>query len=215
MDSNFNNTDKSIANRLGPGSRGSITFYVQWFDGDPQNVDVDIVRSISVSTDDQKTSIDTFTNLLTGHVLFFKDRDTNGYYSNWLGSTYTVTADQFKGYKDQKVECTLYWVWPELFRNFVYPGNQSYNQGLFANTEAAGYSKLVADVNENKERYYQPSDSSIPDAKVDMSASELQICTNSYNNADETLGKSVNYFQIRLKATAQDEKSPTSEGEGE
>ena len=216
VDSNFNNTDKSIANRLGPGSRGSITFYVQWLDGDPQNVDVDIVRSISVSTGDQKANIDTFENLLTGHVLFFKSRDENGYYSGWLGSTYTVTAEQLKAEKSKKVKCTLYWVWPELFRNFVYPGNQNYNQGIFATSQEDGYTGLLADVNANRSKYYIADTLSlIPEAKAGMSASDLQACTNAYNNADEMLGKSVNYFQIRLKATAQDEKSSTSEGEGE
>ena len=208
--SNFNN---KTAGYLAPGASGSITFNVQWLDDSPEDLDVDITRSIIATTDDLNASAKDFKNLLTGHILFFKNKDDDGYYSDWVGSTYTVTAGEFNADQNKKVTRTLYWVWPEQFRSYVVPGYLNYTRGLFNSSDNAddtGYSKLLADINADKTRYFK-SDSSVPDVSLGMSATDLQACSLAYNEADEYLGNSVDKYQIRLTASVQSEKTKKNE----
>lgn len=205
--SNFNN---KTAGYLAPGASGSITFYVQWLDGSPEDLDVDITRSIIATTTAPDASAEDFKNLLTGHILFFKNKDDDGYYSDWVGSTYTVTADEFNAAQDKKVKRTLFWVWPEQFRSYVVPGYLNYIRGLFRSSDIAGCSALLNDINANKNHYFK-SEGSVPDVSLDMSATDLQTCSLAYNEADEYLGNSVDKYQIRLTASAKSEKAEKSE----
>lgn len=207
--SNFNN---KAAGYLAPGASGSITFYVQWLDGSPEDLDVDITRSIIAITADLNASAEDFKNLLTGHILFFKNKDVDGYYSNWVGSTYTVKADEFNKAENKKVTCKLFWVWPEQFRSYVVPGYLNYTRGLFRAAKCDDYISLRDDINANKTRYFKFG-SSVPDVSLDMLATDLQTCSLAYNEADEYLGNSVDKYQIRLTATALSEKK-TSNTEG-
>ena len=210
--SNFNNNS---AGYLAPGASGSITFYVQWLDDSPEDVDVGITRSIIATTTAPNASAEEIKNLLTGHILFFKNKDDDGYYSNWVGSTYIVTADEFNKAENKKVECTLFWVWPEQFRSYVVPGYLNYTRGLFRTPDGDDYSNLLADINANKTRYFKyKTDDSAPDVSLGMSAADLQTCSLAYNEADEYLGNSVDKYQIRLTAFAKSEKSEKNETNG-
>lgn len=208
--SNFNN---ETAGYLAPGASGSITFYVQWLDGSPEDLDVDITRSIIATTTSPDTSVEELKNLLTGHILFFKNKDGDGYYSNWVGSTYTVKADEFNAAQDKKVTCTLFWVWPEQFRSYEVPGYLNYTRGLFKTSKVADYENLLSDINAHKARYFK-SDGSTPDVSLGMSAADLQTCSLAYNEGDEYLGNSVDKYQIRLTASAKSEKSKKNETNG-
>ncbi len=208
--SNFNN---ETAGYLAPGASGSITFYVQWLDGSPEDLDVDITRSVIATTDDLNASAEDFKNLLTGHILFFKNRDDDGYYSDWVGSTYTVTAEEFNAAPNKKKKCTLFWVWPEQFRSYVVPGYLNYTRGLFKSSDVEDCGKLLKDINDNKTRYFK-SDGSVPDVSLGMSATDLQTCSLAYNEGDEYLGNSVDKYQIRLTASAKSEKNKTNDTEG-
>ena len=210
--SNFNN---ETAGYLAPGASGSITFYVQWLDGSPEDLDVDITRGVIATTDDLNASAEDFKNLLTGHILFFKSKDDDGYYSGWVGSTYTVAAGEFEAAPNKKVQRTLYWVWPEQFRSYVVPGYLNYTRGLFKPSNVDDYGNLLNDINDNKSRYFKyKSDGSVPDVSPGMSATDLQTCSLAYNEGDEYLGNSVDKYQIRLTASAKSEKSKTNGTEG-
>ena len=210
--SNFNNR---AAGYLAPGASGSITFYAQWLDDSPEDLDVDITRSIIATTADLNASAEDFKNLLTGHILFFKNKDDDGYYSDWVGSTYAVAADEFKKAENKKVKCTLFWVWPEQFRSYVVPGYLNYTRGLFRSSDSDGCSELLKDINNNNSHYFKYGpDSSIPDVSPGMSAADLQTCSLAYNEADEYLGNSVDKYQIRLTASAKSEKSKKNETDG-
>ena len=210
--SNFNN---KTAGSLAPGASGSITFYAQWLDGSPEDLDVDITRSVIATTADLNASAEGIKNLLTGHILFFRNKDDDGYYSGWVGSTYAVGADEFNKAQNKKVTCTLYWVWPEQFRSYVVPGYLNYTRGLFKTSGVDDYGKLLQDVNANKSRYFKyNSGDSIPDVSLGMSAADLQTCSLAYNEGDEYLGNSVDKYQIRLTASAESEENKTSGTEG-
>lgn len=144
--SNFNN---KTAGSLAPGASGLITFYAQWLDDSPEDLDVDIARSVIATTTDLNASAEDFKNLLAGHILFFRNKDDDGYYSGWVGSTYVVGADEFKAAQNKKVTCTLYWVWPEQFRSYVVPGYLNYTRGLFKSSNDADYGNLLNDINAN------------------------------------------------------------------
>lgn len=105
--SNFNN---KTAGSLAPGASGSITFYAQWLDDSPEDLHIDITRSVIATTTDLNASAEDFKNLLTGHILFFKSKDDDGYYSGWVGSTYTVAAGEFEAAPNKKcsARCTGY-----------------------------------------------------------------------------------------------------------
>lgn len=210
--SNFNN---KTAGSLAPGASGSITFYAQWLDDSPEDLRIDITRSVIATTTDLNASAEDFKNLLTGHILFFKNKDDDGYYSNWVRSTYTVTADEFNAAQDKKVPCTLFWVWPEQFRSYVVPGYLNYTRGLFKSSNVDDCGNLLNDINDNKSRYFKyKSDGSVPDVSLGMSATDLQTCSLAYNEGDEYLGNSVDKYQIRLTASAKSEKSKTNGTEG-
>lgn len=210
--SNFNN---KTAGSLAPGASGSITFYAQWLDDSPEDLRIDITRSIIATTTVPNASAEEIKNLLTGHILFFKNKDDDGYYSNWVRSTYTVTADEFNAAQDKKVPCTLFWVWPEQFRSYVVPGYLNYTRGLFKSSNVDDCGNLLNDINDNKSRYFKyKSDGSVPDVSLGMSATDLQTCSLAYNEGDEYLGNSVDKYQIRLTASAKSEKSKTNGTEG-
>lgn len=210
--SNFNN---KTAGSLAPGASGSITFYAQWLDDSPEDLRIDITRSVIATTTDLNASAEDFKNLLTGHILFFKNRDDDGYYSDWVGSTYTVTAEEFNAAPNKKKKCTLFWVWPEQFRSYVVPGYLNYTRGLFKSSNVDDYGNLLNDINDNKSRYFKyKSDGSVPDVSLGMSATDLQTCSLAYNEGDEYLGNSVDKYQIRLTASAKSEKSKTNGTEG-
>lgn len=210
--SNFNN---KTAGSLAPGASGSITFYAQWLDDSPEDLHIDITRSVIATTTDLNASAEDFKNLLTGHILFFKSKDDDGYYSGWVGSTYTVAAGEFETAPNKKVQRTLYWVWPEQFRSYVVPGYLNYTRGLFKPSNVDDYGNLLNDINDNKSRYFKyKSDGSVPDVSLGMSATDLQTCSLAYNEGDEYLGNSVDKYQIRLTASAKSEKSKTNGTEG-
>lgn len=210
--SNFNNKE---AGCLAPGASGSITFYAQWLDDSPEDLKVDITRSVIATTADLNASAEDFKNLLAGHILFFRKKDDDGYYSGWVGSTYTytVTAEEFNKAPNKKVTCTLFWVWPEQFRSYVVPGYLNYTRGLFKSSDVEDCGKLLKDINDNKTRYFK-SDGSVPDVSLGMSATDLQTCSLAYNEGDEYLGNSVDKYQIRLTASAKSEKNKTNGTEG-
>lgn len=208
--SNFNN---KTAGSLAPGASGSITFYAQWLDDSPEDLRINITRSVIATTTDLNASAEDFKNLLAGHILFFKKKDGDGYYSNWVGSAYTVKADEFNAAQDKKVTCTLFWVWPEQFRSYVVPGYLNYTRGLFKSSDVEDCGKLLKDINDNKTRYFK-SDGSVPDVSLGMSATDLQTCSLAYNEGDEYLGNSVDKYQIRLTASAGSEKNKTNSTEG-
>lgn len=191
----------SAGDVLGPGSYGQLTFTVTPYASDLGNVQIDISREL---TGKQGAAVsDTVKALASGHLLFFKSRDANGYYeSPILGSQLTIAASDFRDSGALKpVTKTLYWVWPEYIQNFVYIGNANYYKNLFA-VDNDSYKAMQDYINANKTSFYSiSSGQTVPDLSNTMSSVDLSACAVAYNKADDEIGNAVKYYQVRLTAS--------------
>ena len=218
LESNLNNES---AGSLYPGARGKITFTVTPLADDLNGVTINlsrVLKAMGVTGDGivadgttQAPEAQTLLGLSKGHLLFFTNCDQNGYYSGRVAnSQIEISKSKFcKGENvnnptDQPVTIDLYWVWPEYFQNFVLTGNTNYYKNLFA-AEGDEYRNLQADMNKNKANYFSGTAGSVeaasaPAVSANMSSADTAICSALYNNADELIGKKVQYIQLRISA---------------
>ena len=199
----------SSGDTLGPGSYGQLTFTVTPYADDLGSVQIDISREVR---DKQRADVpDTVKALASGHLLFFKSRDDNGYYeSPILDDQLTIAKSEFQdasGNTTNSVTRTLYWVWPEYIQNFVYTGNANYYKNLFATDDVkdpAGqsYAAMQTYINEHQSSFYSiASGQTIPPLSSTMTSADLSACATAYNKADDEIGNAVEYYQVRLTAS--------------
>ena len=190
-----------VGDVLGPGSYGQLTFTVTPYASDLGNVQIDISREL---TGKQGAAVsDTVKALASGHLLFFKSRDANGYYgSPILNGQLTIAASNFRDSGALKpVTKTLYWVWPEYIQNFVYTGNANYYRNLFA-ADGKSCNDMQAYINDHQTSFYSiSSGQTIPALSSTMSSADLSTCATAYNKADDQIGNAVEYYQVRLTAS--------------
>lgn len=193
----------SSGDTLGPGSYGQLTFTVTPYADDLGSVQIDISREFR---DKQRADVpDTVKALASGHLLFFKSRDDNGYYeSPILDDQLTIAKSEFQdasGNTTNSVTRTLYWVWPEYIQNFVYTGSANYYNNLFA-TENNSYATMQTYINDHPGSFYSiSSGQTIPPLSNPMTSADLSACATAYNKADDEIGNAVEYYQVRLTAS--------------
>lgn len=205
--SNLNNYDGTGA--LAPGSYGQIAFTVTPMTKDLGDINIQLSRDFKPRSG---SSVDNSVGLLaSGHILFFEGTEGDFYRDPILGDELTIARKSFceEGSTEttKPVSKTLYWVWPEHFRNIVLTGRLNYEKNLFASTDSPtgsnGYSDLLDLINgvndkSSWQRFFvtKPSAS----ASASMSTSEMQICSDAYDEADEKIGREIQYMQVRLTA---------------
>lgn len=220
LGSNLNNES---AGSLYPGARGKITFTVTPLADDLNGVTINLSRVLKatgvtadgiVTDGTTLTEAQTLLGLTKGHLLFFTSCDQNGYYSGRVAnSQITIDKKEFCDGGDETkptnkpVTINLYWVWPEYFQNFVLTGNTNYYKNLFAaeGDEKTDYGTLQADMNNNKANYFYGTAGNVetanaPTVSATMSSADTATCSALYNNADELIGKKVQYIQLRISA---------------
>ena len=156
-------------------------------------------------------------NLLKGHILFFRHfDDTYGYY-DWLGEEPTITVDAPKREEGQTFvpnipyKVTLYWKWPQYFRNYIYTQRSMYGD-LFTdemvNKYSEEYTKFIDFVNSQKtigssKLFYVKEDNekNITEEIINnqMSDEILNTCNSYYNQADEYIGKNTQYVYVKIE----------------
>ena len=180
-----------------------------------------------------ETIINSLKDLVRGHILVFQDKDASGFYSNPLvptttavtqdGASVTVITQRFtipaasfcakdSNNTTETVTKALYWIWPEQFKSYVRTGNAGYGGNLFASTDTAGYTALVGNINNNHARYFRADSSSVPGqapgtvptVETNMSSANVEACASYYNNADEVIGKNIQYIRVRFTAKEAD-----------
>ena len=223
-ESNLNNYTEG---GLYPGARGVLSFTVTPIAKDLQGVTIDLSRVIKTQDEVDttkmpldETSRNALINLLKGHLLFFRNMDENGYYSNRVTNSRVVLQKDDFCEKDEngKVPSTkttepvtvhLYWVWPEYIQNFVLTGNANYYKNLFAGADPVknpDYSSLQTYVNGHYGEFYSSdangtsATTGVPDLSSAMSSTDLATCAALYNNADEFIGTNVAYIQLKINA---------------
>lgn len=191
----------SSGDTLGPGSYGQLTFTVTPYANDLRDVQIDISREFK-GTQGAAVS-DAVKVLASGHLLFFKSRDANGYYeSPILDGQLTIDASDFRASGAiGPVTKTLYWVWPEYIQNFVYIGNANYYNNLFA-ADNDSYKAMQTYINGHQSSFYSiASGQTVPALSSTMTSAALLECATAYNKADDEIGNAVEYYQVRLTAS--------------
>lgn len=218
---------------LMPGASGSMTFYI--IPRKENLTSANLTFTLKAYEDDTKTGVaavskdNQLQNLVMGHILFFRNRDADGSYAGWIapdenGSylmanseySFTVTPENKTTFeKDIPYPVTLYWVWPNYIRNYIYT-NQ--NGSLFTNPDSSDYQDLLKFLNkenfqnnETEQKYskifYAKPDSGATSAKGSTSGNGNQInsnitdavlneCNEAYNNADQYIGKNARYLYV-------------------
>lgn len=218
---------------LMPGASGSMTFYI--IPRKENLTSANLTFTLKAYEDDTKTGVaavskdNQLQNLVMGHILFFRNREADGSYAGWIapdenGSylmanseySFTVTPENKTTFeKDKPYPVTLYWVWPNYIRNYIYT-NQ--NGSLFTNPDSSDYQDLLKFLNkenfqnnEAEQKYskifYVKPDSGAASAKDSTSGNGNQInsnitdavlneCNEAYNNADQYIGKNARYLYV-------------------
>ena len=108
---------------------------------------------------------------------------------------------------------TLYWKWPQYFRNYIYT-DRSTQGDLFTNVvEQSEYSNLNDFINKQKnvnssKLFYDVAatdDTQITaDINNQMNDDTLNTCSNYYNQADEYIGKNARYVYVQIQVDPAD-----------
>lgn len=204
-----------------PGANGKLEFYII-----PKK---DNVKSVTVSFDINgyvyttegdvdkravKSEDTTLQNLMQGHILFFQQLDDVYGYQKWLKAdeSFIIEAPKNSSFqKDVPYKVTIYWIWPQYFRNYVY--TQKSTQGdLFtdaANQKAdSDYARINTFINSQRtvetkknKLFYDESGKIQVGAEInkDMAQDTLEQCSNYYNKADEYIGTNAKYIYVGIK----------------
>ena len=205
-----------------PGANGKLEFYII-----PKK---DNVKSVTVSFDINgyvytnegkadnravKSEDTTLQNLIQGHILFFQQLDDEHGYQKWLEADkpFVIEAPENGSFKkDVPYKVTIYWIWPQYFRNYVY--TQKSTQGdLFTDaanqTDGSDYARINTFINsqrtiekgKNKLFYDESANVQVTSPiNKDMAQDTLEQCSNYYNKADEYIGTNAKYIYVGIKA---------------
>lgn len=214
--SNLSNYDGS--KQLVPGSYGSLTFTVTPHVDDLGDIAVQLDRYLvtrktgevyPAADGKSNETLERLRKLLSGHIVFFESKPNDFYEKPILNGTLTISKGDFEGANRTPVTRTVYWIWPEHFRDFMLTGGVNYEKNLFAATTSPGYADLLADINGSNDnnswsKYFssRPTDASGKAIEVEsgMSTADLQACSDIYDDADEEIGRNIQYVQVRLTA---------------
>ena len=164
---------------------------------------------------------DKIQRLLNGHILFFRHLDNEKGYYGWIGDEEELklnapgseTDNSATFTKDMPYKVTLYWKWPQYFRNYIYT-DRSTQGDLFTNVvEQSEYSNLNDFINKQKnvnssKLFYDVAatdDTKITaDINNQMNDDTLNTCSNYYNQADEYIGKNARYVYVQIQVDPAD-----------
>ena len=205
-----------------PGANGKLDFYIIPKKDDVKSVTVSFdVNGYVYTTEENadkravKSDDTTLQNLIQGHILFFQQLDDVYGYQKWLKAdeSFVIEAPKNGSFeKDVPYKVTIYWIWPQYFRNYVY--TQKSTQGdLFTDaanrTDGSDYARINTFINsqrkvktsQNKLFYDESGIVSVePDINKDMAQDTLEQCGNYYNKADEYIGTNAKYIYVGIKA---------------
>ena len=164
---------------------------------------------------------DKIQRLLNGHILFFRHLDNEKGYYGWIGDEEELklnapgseTDNSATFTKDMPYKVTLYWKWPQYFRNYIYT-DRSTQGDLFTNVvEQSEYSNLNDFINKQKnvnssKLFYDVAATDYTQITADinnqMNDDTLNTCSNYYNQADEYIGKNARYVYVQIQVDPAD-----------
>lgn len=201
-----------------PGANGKLEFYIIPKKDDVKSVTVSFdingyVNTTEVGADKRavKSEDTTLQNLMQGHILFFQQLDDVNGYQKWLKAdeSFVIEAPKNSSFKkDVPYKVTIYWIWPQYFRNYVY--TQKSTQGdLFTDAANQTYARINTFINSQRtvetsqnKLFYDESGKVQVGSPInkDMAQDTLDQCSNYYNKADEYIGTNAKYIYVGIKA---------------
>lgn len=202
-----------------PGANGKLEFYIIPKKDDVKSVTVSFDINGYVYTTENKRVVKpadtTLQNLIQGHILFFQQLDDVYGYQKWLEADkpFVIKAPNNGSFqKDVPYKVTIYWIWPQYFRNYVY--TQKSTQGdLFTDaanqTSDSDYARINTFINSQRtvetsqnKLFYDESDKVQVGSPInkDMAQDTLDQCSKYYNKADEYIGTNAKYIYVGIKA---------------
>ena len=156
-----------------------------------------------------KSEDTTLQNLIQGHILFFQQLDDVYGYQKWLevDKPFVIEAPENGSFKkDVPYKVTIYWIWPQYFRNYVY--TQKSTQGdLFTDaanqTDGSDYARINTFINKSQNKLFYDESANVQvtfPINKDMAQDTLEQCSNYYNKADEYIGTNAKYIYVGIKA---------------
>ena len=113
-----------------------------------------------------KSEDTTLQNLIQGHILFFQQLDDVSGYQKWLKAdeSFVIEAPKDGSFqKDVPYKVTIYWIWPQYFRNYVY--TQKSTQGdlvMITETSSLATSSLITLSSSFKSKAFTSTTCSMP-----------------------------------------------------
>lgn len=201
-----------------PGANGKLEFYIIPKKDDVKSVTVSFdingyVYTNEGNTDNRavKSKDTTLQNLIQGHILFFQQLDDVDGYQKWLKAdeSFVIEAPENGSFKKNvPYKVTIYWIWPQYFRNYVY--TQKSTQGdLFMDAANQTYARINTFINSQRtvepsknKLFYDESDNVQVTSPInkDMAQDTLEQCSNYYNKADEYIGTNAKCIYVGIKA---------------
>lgn len=214
---------------LVPGAGGKLEFYIIPKKTGLKSVTIKLTME-GYSLDEAGKKVEKITNkkiqnLLNGHILLFRHLDDKYGYYDWLGENreLKIKAPQ-RGDNDNTFvsdipyKVTLYWKWPQYFRNYIYTQRSTYGD-LFTDEmvkdHEADYESIIKFVQDqsnvasedtklfyatNKTGTENSSQASISGTiDKNMDDETLDACSTYYNQADEYIGKNTQYVYIQVE----------------
>lgn len=149
---------------------------------------------------------------IQGHILFFRDRDSDGYYSGFLGSGRSFKlSDVYPEEggtlfsKGEKKPVVVYWKWANTFEQMIYDSSYSSYSPLLKDATSADRTAMYS--------YLAPANSTVFLGLTDSEISEKLAIVQSagegfaqavldlsdaYNDADQEIGDMVHYISIEM-----------------
>lgn len=199
-----------------PGANGKLEFYIIPKKDDVKSVTVsfDINGYVYTTKGNEnkrvvKSADTTLQNLIQGHILFFQQLDDVYGYQKWLEADkpFVIKAPNNGSFKkDVPYKVTIYWIWPQYFRNYVY--TQKSTQGdLFTDaadqTSDSDYARINTFINESQNKLFYDESANVQvtsPINKDMAQDTLEQCSKYYNKADEYIGTNAKYIYVGIKA---------------
>lgn len=199
-----------------PGANGKLEFYIIPKKDDVKSVTVsfDINGYVYTTKGNEnkrvvKSADTTLQNLIQGHILFFQQLDDVCGYQKWLKAdkSFVIEAPKDGSFqKDVPYKVTIYWIWPQYFRNYVY--TQKSTQGdLFTDaadqTSDSDYARINTFINESQNKLFYDESANVQvtsPINKDMAQDTLDQCSKYYNKADEYIGTNAKYIYVGIKA---------------
>lgn len=231
-DVTFNGTtDKREDYAIEPGSKGELTFYiVPTLDGD---LSLDLTFSVTpyrVESNGTYTTVsgelegsDAYANqFLTGHILYFLKKVSNGTATyEWIeNETFHIDIPDAKA--NVEYEYSIYWVWPQNLSRILLNTGDPYLNGQeieFDGVDMEIRPLVIEDMKKNPEKYFFNSligkplttnyaevdeIDSIHNCSPETTKYNVQYfvdLSSYYNQADQIIGRRISFVEVSLRVS--------------